>query len=117
MNRRVIVHAAVTSALALSVPTQLWAEEKGHRRCLQWLAINLLTTSMAEGIIATSKLMRIRALIPFFFWCGLLIFFSPYVVYKAETKQRPWLVPIIAIPMYATLVLYWAYKLFWRRSQ
>jgi hypothetical protein len=43
---------------------------------------------------------------------GLLIFLSPYLIYKAAIKDLPWTVPMIVIPIYAVLS-YGAFKTFW----
>jgi len=55
---------------------------------------------------------RLRASLAFVFSGGLLIFLSPYLVYKAVIKDLPWVVPMIVIPIYAVLS-YGAFKAFW----
>jgi hypothetical protein len=55
---------------------------------------------------------RLRAALAFAFTGGMLIFLSPYLVYKAAIKDLPWAVPMIVIPIYATLS-YGAFKTFW----
>ena len=57
---------------------------------------------------------RLRPILRFVFSGGLLIFLTPYLVYRAATNRLPWLVAIIAIPLYAMLS-YGAFKLFWPR--
>lgn len=57
---------------------------------------------------------RIRALFSFIVSGGLLILLAPYLVYEATTKQLPWSVAVIAIPIYA-LLSYGAFKLYGQR--
>lgn len=57
---------------------------------------------------------RLHATLRFILSGGLLIFLSPYFIYEAATKQLPWSVPVIVIPLYAVLS-YGAFKLFWPR--
>jgi len=72
------------------------------------------TKRSQDSVSPVSTDSRIRATFSFVASGGLLILLAPYLIHEAITRNIPWPVTVVAIPIYA-LLSYGAFKLYWPR--